>query len=110
MGIRGGGVTNTTPAEGPAFRVGLVGVGTPAAGGRPAGQGPGPPLPAPYRRDPLGAVPGRRTPRPLRRALPRPVLGRTPPPARRPPDGDRPGDRGGGVGLLRSAGHGRPPA
>jgi predicted MFS family arabinose efflux permease len=77
-----------------------------AAGGLPDRHGPPAPISAPNRRDPLGAVPRCRTPRPLRRDLPRPVLGGTSAPTRGPADRHRPGDRGGRASLLRSPGHG----
>ena len=75
----------------------------------PDGDGRAPPVPAPYRRDPMGAIPRRRTPRTVRRGIPRPHLGRTPPAARGPAHGNRQDDRGSRTRLLRPAGMGRPP-
>ena len=52
----------------------------------PGGHGPASPVPAPDRRDAVGAVPRRRTPLRVRRDLPGSLVGGAPTPARRPAD------------------------
>ena len=73
-------------------------------GGLPGGHAGAPSLPPAQRLDPVGALPRRRVPRPLRRGLPGRLLGGAPASARRTAHPHRPAGRGGGVGVLRPAG------
>ena len=77
-----------------------------AGAGVPRGDvSPAPGSPA-NRRDKLGALPRRRATRSLRRDLQRAIVGGAPASARRPPDRNRPGDRGSGAGVSPILRHG----